>query len=63
MSEANKAARIEYLQELVVTLRNGLTNLRDECLHEATKTDCYTCYTDQAAHIAHKLSAILEKAK
>jgi hypothetical protein len=38
----------------------SLTELREEMLHEAAKTDsCYTCYTDQAAYIARRLTAII----
>lgn len=43
-------------------LVEAITKLRDECRHEATKTDrCYTCYTDQAAHIARRLDAALSQ--
>jgi Lar family restriction alleviation protein len=38
----------------------ALTSLRDELIRESEKTDCYTCYREQAAYIARKLTALID---
>jgi hypothetical protein len=56
------AAVLKYAQSAGINA-TALTELRDEMLREAAKTDsCYTCYTDQAAYIARRLTKMIEEA-